>query len=160
MKKMVRPALVCMAFLIASYPVQAQKPPEGKEKALLEEVCASCHDLAVVTTQHASKAGWKNIVDDMVARGASASEDQINQIVDYLAANYGQAASESKSKINVNTASATEIETALELTASESEAIVKYRADHGDFKTWDSLTKVPGVDAKKLEAKKDRVAFQ
>ena len=34
-----------------------------------------------------------------------------------------------------------------------------YREKHGKFKTLDDLKKVPGVDAKKLDAKKDRIAF-
>ncbi len=62
-------------------------------------------------------------------------------------------------KVNVNKATAKDIETGLALTTEEAEAIVKYRTDHGNFKDYDSLTKVPGVDAKKLEAKKDAIIF-
>jgi len=52
-----------------------------------------------------------------------------------------------------------DLQTQLELTAKDADAIVKYRTDHGDFKDFDSLTKVPGVDAAKLTAKKDSIAF-
>lgn len=62
--------------------------------------------------------------------------------------------------MNVNKATAKEIETSLELAAREAEAIVKYRQDHGDFKDWDDLVKVPDIDPKKLEGKKDRISFR
>jgi competence protein ComEA len=37
--------------------------------------------------------------------------------------------------------------------------IVEYREKNGPFKSIDALKKVPGVDAAKIEAKKDRLAF-
>lgn len=88
--------LLCLA--VASFGgaslLNGQKAPEAgdkeKDKALLEEVCGSCHDLEVVVNQHASKAGWQAIVDDMVARGATAPDEKIKRIVEYLAANYGR----------------------------------------------------------------------
>jgi len=42
---------------------------------------------------------------------------------------------------------------------SEAAAIIQYRTDHGDFKTIDDLKKVPGLDFKKIEAKKDLLVF-
>jgi len=75
--------------------------------------------------------------------------------VDYLAKNFPPL----PDKVNVNKAAAKDIETGLELTSQEAEMIVKYRTDHGDFKDFDTLAKVPGLDAKKLEAKKDRIVF-
>jgi mono/diheme cytochrome c family protein len=45
------------------------------------------------------------------------------------------------------------------LTPRESEAVVSYRTDYGPFKQWQDLLKVAGVDGKKIEAKKDKMAF-
>jgi competence protein ComEA len=59
----------------------------------------------------------------------------------------------------VNTAAAGEIEKGLGLATNEAAAIVEYRAKNGNFKTLDDLKKVDGVDAKKLDAAKDRMAF-
>jgi competence ComEA-like helix-hairpin-helix protein len=59
----------------------------------------------------------------------------------------------------VNTASASELATALDLTAAESTSIVSYRDRNGNFKEWRDLTKVPDVDAKKIESNKDRLVF-
>jgi DNA uptake protein ComE-like DNA-binding protein len=117
-------------------------------------VCAACHGVDAIVAQRATKDGWESIVGDMVSRGASASNDDIKTIVEYLAKNFGP----EPAKVNVNKATSKEIETGLELTSKEADTLVKYRQDHGDYKDWDGLSKA-GVDAKKLEAKKDKIAF-
>ena len=77
----------------------------------------------------------------------------IDAIVAYLAKNFPVV------KINVNKASAKDLEAGLELTTKESEAIIRYREAKGNFKTLDDLKKVPGLDAVKIESKKDRLDF-
>jgi competence ComEA-like helix-hairpin-helix protein len=145
-------ALVVPLF-VCSF-VQAQDLPEGKGKKLVQDVCGGCHGVDAVIGQRATKEGWESIVGDMVSRGASASNEDIQTIIDYLTKNFGP----EPSKVNVNKATAKEIESGLELTTTEAETLVKYRQDHGDFKDWDGLTKA-GVDPKKLEPKKDRIVF-
>lgn len=153
-------AALLISFLAASLTAvsssiaQAQDLPAGKGKELVENTCGSCHGLDVVVSQHATKDGWASIVDYMVSRGASGTPAEIQTIVEYLAKNFPAA-----DKINVNKATSKDIATGLEISGMDAEAIVKYRTDHGDFKDWDSLAKVPGIDAKALEAKKDRIAF-
>ena len=62
-------------------------------------------------------------------------------------------------KVNVNTATAAQLPLVLDISEATAQALVKYRGAHGNFKTLDDLKKVPGIDAAKLEARKDRVAF-
>jgi competence protein ComEA len=153
MKNMNR-AVLLITFLVASLThLQAQDLPPGKGKDLVENNCGSCHGLDVVVAQHATKDGWASIVDYMVSRGATGTPEEISTIVDYLAKNFPAA------KVNVNKASAMDLQSQLELTPKDAEAIVKYRTDHGDFKDWDGLSKVPGIDTAKLTAKKDSIAF-
>jgi competence protein ComEA len=160
MKNMTRAALL-ISFLAASLTVlsssmvQAQDLPAGKGKDLVENTCGSCHGLDVVVSQHATKDGWASIVDYMVSRGASGTPAEIATIVDYLAKNFPAVAT----KTNVNKATSMDLQTQLELSAKDADAIVKYRADHGDFKDWDALVKVPAIDTAKLTAKKDSIAF-
>lgn len=135
--------------------MQAQDLPAGKGKELVENSCGSCHGLDVVVAQHATKDGWSSIVDYMVSRGASGTPEEIQTIVEYLAKNFPAAAA----KTNVNKATSMDLQTQLELTAKDADTIVKYRTDHGNFKDFDSLAKVPGVDASKLTAKKDSIVF-
>ena len=75
-------------------------------------------------------------------------------MVDYLAANFGPDA-----KVNVNEAAIDELKSVLGLLSPEAVAIVEYRKGHGKFKAWRDLLKVPGVAAKKIEAKAESMAF-
>ena len=52
-----------------------------------------------------------------------------------------------------------EIASVLEITSAQADAIVKYRMDHGDYKSVDDLKKAPGLENAKLDAKKDRVVY-
>jgi hypothetical protein len=65
------------------------KLPDGPAKALTQRVCAPCHGLENVVRARMTKDRWGQVVDDMVSRGATASDAEIDQIVDYLAANFG-----------------------------------------------------------------------
>ena len=148
------PFALLTAFLAFSLALaQAQDLPPGKGKDLVENTCGSCHGLDVVVSQHATKDGWQSIVDYMVSRGASGTPEELATIVNYLAKNFPEM------KTNVNKATSMDLQTNLGLTAKDADAIVKYRTDHGDFKDFDSLTKVPGVDVAALTAKKDSIAF-
>ena len=155
MKNMNRALLLIPFLAFSATMLQAQDLPAGKGKELVENTCGSCHGLDVVVAQHASKDGWSSIVDYMVSRGATGTPEEIQTIVEYLAKNFPAAGT----KVNVNKATSMDLQTQLELTAKDADAIVKYRTDHGDFKDWDGLAKVPGIDAKKLEAKKDSIVF-
>jgi competence protein ComEA len=97
---------------------------------------------------------WGAVVGEMVADGAQGTDEEFNQIVDYLATHFPKT-----SKINVNKAAASDLMSGLELSAKEAEALVHYREEKGNFKSVEDVEKVPGLDAKKIEAKKDRLVF-
>jgi len=59
----------------------------------------------------------------------------------------------------VNTAPAAQLPLVLGISDAMAQAVVKYRAEHGKFRTLADLKKVPGIDSAKLDARKDRVAF-
>jgi competence ComEA-like helix-hairpin-helix protein len=97
---------------------------------------------------------WDDQVGDMVERGAKGTPEELAAVVDYLTANFGPDA-----KVNVNDAPIDELKSVLGLSSPEANAIVEYRQGHGKFKVWRDLLKVPGVDAKKIEANAARMAF-
>jgi competence ComEA-like helix-hairpin-helix protein len=132
-------------------PMFAQDLPEGKGKAVVEEVCGACHGVDLISGRRATKEGWGYIVDDMVSRGASATTEQIQSINEYLSKNLGQ--------VNPNKAAAADIVSILEVTPAQADAIVKYRMEHGDFKTLDDFKKVPGLPVAEIDKKKDRLVF-
>jgi competence ComEA-like helix-hairpin-helix protein len=59
----------------------------------------------------------------------------------------------------MNTAPHSELIVVLGFTAAESQALVTYRTDYGNFKEWRDVLKVPGLDGKKVEDRKDKMAF-
>jgi len=72
---------------------EAQQLPEGAGKALVERSCEKCHTLEGILKTKATRARWTKIVDDMVARGAEGTDRELEIIIDYLAKNFGPAAS-------------------------------------------------------------------
>ncbi len=148
------------------FPALAQSAddlPEGSGREMVRKMCGgACHEIDVVTSERLSKQGWSNIVDSMVSRGATGTDDEIAAVIDYLAQHFGRekaAGSSSEIKINVNTETAKALAAGLTLSQDEAQAIVEYREKEGKFKTWEDLKKVPGLDVKKIESKKDRVIF-
>ena len=95
-------------------------------------------------------------MDKMVALGAKGTDRELQAITDYLTKNFP---AEEIPKINVNEAKAIDLESGLTLRRSQAAAIIEYRTKHGPFKSLEDLKKVPGVDAAKIEAKKDRLMF-
>ena len=63
--------------------------PVGGAKALVEKTCTGCHAVEVVTSQRMNKSEWAAIVQNMVARGAQASDAEANAMVEYLAGTLG-----------------------------------------------------------------------
>lgn len=147
-------ALVC-AFFALGGSAWAQLP-EGPGKAETEKICTQCHDLARSISLHQDRAGWQNTMDKMVTLGAQGSEKDFKAVVDYLAAHYP---ADEVAKINVNTCRAIDLESGLTLRRSQALAIIEYRTKNGPFKSIEDLKKVPGIDAAKIEAKKDRLTF-
>jgi competence protein ComEA len=155
----------CLAVLFLA-PAYAQKESsDAQDKKLLQNVCGTCHKIEMVTSRHATKEEWHATVEAMVAKGADASDDEFNQIIDYLAKNYGpvngasQGSSQSTAKFNVNKATADQLASFLQVPGPEAAAIVRYRESNGKFKSLQDFAKIPGIDGKKVEAKKDQIVF-
>ena len=60
-------------------------------------------------------------------------------------------------KVNINTADVTELQTINGIGQAKAEAIVKYRKEHGEFKTTDDLTEVKGIGDKIVNKIKEEV---
>lgn len=64
--------------------------PDDEGKALVVEVCSGCHDTGkIVAAGQQSAANWRDIVLNMVSRGAQIFPDEVDVIVDYLAGHFG-----------------------------------------------------------------------
>lgn len=62
--------------------------PDGPGKATMQKICSGCHAPEIVVGRHETKDGWEQIVSDMVNKGANGTDDEFNEIIDYLATNF------------------------------------------------------------------------
>lgn len=147
--------IAAIALLIV--PAAFAQLPEGPGKAETEKVCSNCHELARSVSLRQDRSGWEATVNKMAGLGATASDADLQRIIDYLTAHY---APEEIPRIKINSARAIELESGLSLRRSEAAAVIAYRDKHGPFKSIEDLKKVPGIDAAKIEAKKDRLTFE
>lgn len=67
----------------------AQSLPPGEGKDALVKDCQGCHALNVITSQRKTESGWTDTVLEMRNRGANGSDDDMEKIIHYLAANFG-----------------------------------------------------------------------
>ncbi len=139
-------------FALAAVPGAAQNLPEGPGKAELVKVCGTCHQAERSAAVRLTREGWEAVVSDMIARGAKGTDEEFTAILNYLSTHFlGEAAR----PLNINRATNVELESVAGLTRKEAAALLKWRGDVGACKSLDDLKKVPGLDFKKIEARKE-----
>ena len=82
-------ASLCCGFVFAAEHAQI---PNGPGKPVFERMCSRCHELSVVTSLRRTQPEWQATVNDMVRRGASGSDEDIQAVVAYLTAHFGRTA--------------------------------------------------------------------
>ncbi|MCX6596285.1 MAG: helix-hairpin-helix domain-containing protein [Acidobacteria bacterium] len=152
---MPRLAFVAVVFVLGSAAL-AQQLPEGPGRAETEKLCKQCHEVARSISPRLDRDGWGQTMTKMTAFGMKSTSEEYALVLDYLVKNYP---AEDVPRINVNQATAIQLESVLGLRRSQAKEVLAYREKNGDFKTIDDLKKVPGLDAAKLDAKKDRILF-
>lgn len=63
--------------------------PPGDGRAVLIKNCADCHPIDSVTDKRQSEADWRSSVTRMVSYGVDLTPQEIDQLVGYLAENFG-----------------------------------------------------------------------
>jgi competence protein ComEA len=130
--------------------------PAGPGKDATIKYCSECHSIEQAVSLRQGRQGWSATLEKMTGMGAKVPAESSDTILAYLAKNFG---ADAPIQIHVNTASAVDLDSLLLLRRAESRAVIQYRTEHGDFKSLDDLHKVPGVDPKKIDAKKDLIVF-
>ena len=134
----------------------AEGLPDGPGKEVTAKVCGICHEARRAASVRLTREGWETVIQNMVARGAKGTPAELAQVLDYLATNFlGEAAR----PVSINSAPQIDLEAVIGLLRREAAAIVQYREKNGPFKKLDDLKQVPGLDYKKIEAAKDRIAI-
>jgi hypothetical protein len=65
--------------------------PDGKGKDVTKRACSTCHAVTVFAQQRHTGDQWDAILDNMVSKGLSASDDDLETIHDYLVTYLGPA---------------------------------------------------------------------
>ena len=90
----------------------------------------------------------------MVAAGAQGSDEEFGTVAQYLSTHF--AASVQK-PLDLNTAPAVDLESVAGLLRKEAAALIAHREKNGPCKKLEDLKNVPGLDYKKIEARKTRL---
>jgi len=142
---------ISVAFAITPPP----KPilPDGPGKDAVEASCQKCHAPNIIAAKRKTRDEWVQTVNKMRGMGAEVMDDDVDPISTYLATHFGP-------WVNVNKATDQQLVDTFSISPEEAVSIVKYRTDHGDFKTIDDLLKVPNIDTAKIQGQSDNIAFQ
>jgi competence protein ComEA len=134
-------------------PLSAEGLPDGPDKDLVELICSECHTTERIAAQQLTKPQWADKVLEMLQEAPDVKQSERDRIVAYLAKSF-------PARAHVNKADAKALQEILEISSESATAIVGYRLQNGTFKTLDDLKKVSGVDAAKLDAKRDLIDFK
>ena len=137
--------------LVFTSAAKAQEPADDPGTQEFQAVCSKCHPPDRIVAARRTKTQWEETLEKMTKLGAPITDDNYDLLMSFLVHHYG--------KVNVNRSVAADIAEAVGLTTEEAQAIVKYRDENGPFADFDAVTKVPGVDPKKLEKNKDAIGF-
>lgn len=94
---------------------------------------------------------WHDTVQKMIDRGAVGTDDQLEDIMDYL--------HRTMTTINVNTADADELAIVLDVSDSVARTIVTRRSER-QFTDLADLKSVQGIDASAMDAKARLIFFR
>jgi len=150
-----RGPLVVVALLAGAACAAGQDSfPDGPGKDVTVRVCGACHSPARSAAVRLTRGGWQDVIGKMVSLGAKGSDAELAAVHDYLSANFK---GDAPKPVNMNTAPAIDLESVAGLLRKEAAALIAYRAKHGPCKTLEDLKKIPGVDFRKIERRRDRL---
>ena len=131
--------------------VASPAPDLAREGRSLKAVCAKCHNLEIVMDTPMTFDAWHETVQAMVDRGASGTDEQFDDIMDYL--------HRTMTTIDVNTADANELEIVLNVSETAAQAIIARRRRQ-KFTDLADLKSVRGVDASAIDSKAPLIFFK
>src|SRR5947209_5149101 len=79
--------LVGLALACASGQQPQAQLPEAPNRETVQRICSACHPAQIVLGRGMTREQWGAIVSNMISRGAKGSDEEFEQVVDYLANN-------------------------------------------------------------------------
>jgi len=152
---MTRSILTIVLLVSTPLPLFAQgQLPDGPGKAETVKVCGVCHEPARAASVRLTRDGWEELIAKMISLGAKGSDDDLEKVLDYLSTNFK---GDAPKPLNMNSATAVDLESVAAMLRKEAAAWIDYRSKKGGCKTLDDLKRVPGVDFKKIDERRDRL---
>jgi competence protein ComEA len=151
-----RPFLAACVLLVAVPTAAAWGNPNparnlARENRSMRAVCAKCHNLQIVMDTPMSYGAWHDTVQTMMDRGATGTDQQFADVMDYL--------HRTMTTIDVNTADADELQIVLHVPEATAQAILA-RRNTQKFTGLADLKSVPGVNAAAADAKAKLIFFK
>lgn len=116
----------------------------------VQTVCGKCHTTAVFMKEPRSWDRWNDVFADMTRRGAKGSDEQLEQVTKYFLENL--------TLVNINSSPSDELVWVLGMSEDAAQSIIARRVRQ-PFTDITQLRSVPGVDAEKLQQRKNRILF-
>jgi competence protein ComEA len=129
--------------------------PDGPGRDVTVKVCGNCHAAEAAASVRLTPDGWRDLIARMVAAGAQGTEPEMKTVFEYLSTHFP---AQEQTTLDLNTAAAIDLESVAGLLRKEAAALIAYREKNGPCKKLEDLKKVEGLDYKKIEARKDRLA--
>jgi len=130
----------------AGSPQQRADAPEA-----FTRVCGRCHAQDRIVEGRRSRSQWEEVLERMVAKGATGSDDDFGIVIEYLVSEYGRVA--------INSAPADEVAQVIHLELKAADVIVTYRKAHGPFADFEALIAMPGAPVEALQKRRDAIVF-
>ena len=148
-----RPLLTAYALMLVAGRVAASTGSDdlARESRSMKAVCARCHNLQIVMDTPMSYDAWHDTVQTMMDRGATGTDQQFADVMDYL--------HRTMTTIDINAADADELRIVLHVSEATAQAIIARRSKQ-KFTGLADLKSVPGVDASTVEAKARLIFFK
>ena len=92
MRGVILAAASILASILLNFGAEAQQTgpfPAGAGRDIIAVACTQCHRAGPIIQLRMGEAGWRRQVYNMVLRGAQVGPDEIDDVVKYLAANFG-----------------------------------------------------------------------
>jgi competence protein ComEA len=148
-------AITAALLITWSHAASAQaQMPEGPGKDAVVRMCGTCHPVERAASVRLTREGWQDTIGKMMTLGAKGSDEDVKAVLEYLSTHYK---GEAGKPLNLNTATSIDLESITMFLRKESAAWIAWRSKNGPCKTVDDLKKVPGVDFKKIDERRERL---
>jgi competence protein ComEA len=130
--------------------------PSGPRLLAVDQDDFGAADAGALRVDHTtSQRGLRRRQRGQRQNGAEGTEQELETVLQYLSTQFPV---EAQKALNLNTATAIDLESVAGLLRKEAAAVIAYREKNGPCRKLEDLKKITGLDYKKIEARKERLA--